>query len=222
MQHQQSESDQRNTDSYHRAIYLLPLRDLDDLRKLALALTQASCFSSYEWSFAGALYKGNEDIRRHLPNAQNVADKLAIYFQYGVVPEEARLQIAQKSRRFWQQRSKSQGQEISGAALFLASGDLLQLRYFWGAATGEKATEETREAREESISLKIFLDHVYAPQWRQTAGLSEIANDVGVTDSSELYLAQIWSTCDADRIPDGVKQVLHRAVTALPSRLLPI
>lgn len=219
MQHQQFESDQRNTDSYHKAIYLLPLRDLDDLRKLALALTQESCFSSYEWSFAGALYKGNEDIRRYLPEAQTVADKLAIYFQYGVIPEEARLQIAQKSRRFWQQRSKSQRQEISGAALFMASGDLLQLRYFWGTATGGATKEETRE---ESISLKIFLDHVYAPQWRQTAGLAEVANDVGVTDSSELYLAQIWATCDAVSIPDHVQQILNHAVAALPSRLLPI
>ena len=161
------------------------LRDLRSYQQLVHVLHREPAVEAVEFTYRAPLFKGNAAIREALVPGSAAIDKFDVYFEHGILDEEARVNIAQRFRRDWiRRRPGSEAQDV-----FAASGELLQfvfrLRPPHRCADPQAAMDAIARHPHDadqlaalragraidpvhlSAEIRIFIDHVFNPRRRK-------------------------------------------------------
>jgi hypothetical protein len=173
--------------------------DLDQHRRVLLAIGEQEAVSGIEFSVGAPLYKGNPAIVEALAKASGLVDKIDAYFRHGLCDDAERVRLARVfATRYAQRHPRVERQD-----LFLASGDVVGFAFdlksplhlavprlaFEAIAAGpHDAALLARMRGGESparwhlrVQIRIFLDHALNPRRHGEPGVVEAAAELGLT-----------------------------------------
>jgi hypothetical protein len=213
-------------------VFGVVLRDLESYRTLVRGLASSSLVASTDFIYTAPVYKGSEDIKAGLLEANSALEKFDVYFRHALENPGERVRFAKMfAAQYLRKFPASERQD-----LFLASGDVMKFIFelvtplalenpaaVLGAIQNTPHDAAVLNALLSGGSvdrahlkgdLKIFLDHILNPRRRD---LPQVQQAMMEMETDAPLIVELVTT---GGMPGYLYYVVHPMVQALGGRLV--